>query len=87
MCNGDDLDARPAETVHDEEWKAAQEDAPTAFEVRSTCRRLLGNPVKHALLRQLYGDVGIKQMRAVKHALDPTWKLSPGGIFERAQRK
>ena len=29
------------------------------------------NPVKQALLRQLYGDAGIDQMRAVKQALDP----------------
>jgi D-lactate dehydrogenase (cytochrome) len=41
------------------------------------------NPVKQALLRQLYGDDGIEQMRAVKRALDPEWKLAPGVIFER----
>jgi D-lactate dehydrogenase (cytochrome) len=41
------------------------------------------NPVKQALLRQLYGDAGIDQMRAVKRALDPGWKLSPGVIFLR----
>ncbi len=41
------------------------------------------NPVKQALLRQLYGDTGIEQMRAVKRALDPHWKLAPGVIFER----
>jgi D-lactate dehydrogenase (cytochrome) len=39
------------------------------------------NPVKQALLRQLYGDEGIDQMRAVKRALDPGWKLAPGVIF------
>jgi D-lactate dehydrogenase (cytochrome) len=39
------------------------------------------NPVKQALLRQLYGDRGIEQMRALKRALDPEWKLSPGVIF------
>lgn len=37
--------------------------------------------VKQALLRQLYGDDGIAQMRAVKAALDPHWKLSPGVLF------
>jgi D-lactate dehydrogenase (cytochrome) len=42
------------------------------------------NPVKQALLRDLYGDTGIDQMRAVKRALDPTWKLAPGVIFSRA---
>ena len=39
------------------------------------------NPTKQALLRQLYGDTGIAQMRAVKRALDPTWTLSPGVLF------
>jgi len=39
------------------------------------------NPVKQELLRQLYGDRGIEEMRAVKRALDPGWKLSPGVIF------
>jgi D-lactate dehydrogenase (cytochrome) len=39
------------------------------------------NPVKQALLRGLYGDAGIEQMRAVKRALDPDWKLAPGVIF------
>ena len=41
------------------------------------------NPVKQALLRQLYGDAGIEEMRTVKRALDPRWKLSPGVIFSR----
>jgi D-lactate dehydrogenase (cytochrome) len=41
------------------------------------------NPVKQALLRELYGEKGIEQMRAVKRALDPEWKLAPGVIFER----
>ena len=39
------------------------------------------NPVKQALLRGLYGDAGIDEMRAVKRALDPAWKLAPGVIF------
>jgi D-lactate dehydrogenase (cytochrome) len=41
------------------------------------------NPVKQALLRQLYGESGIEEMRAVKRALDPHWKLAPGVLFER----
>lgn len=41
------------------------------------------NPVKQALLRQLYGEDGIEQMRQVKRALDPEWKLAPGVIFMR----
>ena len=39
------------------------------------------NLVKQALLRKLYGDAGIQQMRAVKRALDPDWKMAPGVIF------
>ncbi len=39
--------------------------------------------VKQALLRQLYGDPGIEEMRAVKAALDPDWKLAPGVLFPR----
>ena len=43
------------------------------------------NPVKQALLRQLYGDAGIEEMRAVKRVLDPGWKLAPGVIFDKAE--
>jgi D-lactate dehydrogenase (cytochrome) len=39
------------------------------------------NPIKQALLRDLYGDAGIAQMRAVKRALDPDHKLAPGVLF------
>ena len=39
------------------------------------------SPVKQALLRQLYGEEGIKAMRAVKRALDPEWKLARGVLF------
>jgi D-lactate dehydrogenase (cytochrome) len=38
--------------------------------------------IKQALLRQLYGDAGIADMRAVKRALDPQAKLAPGVLFE-----
>jgi D-lactate dehydrogenase (cytochrome) len=40
------------------------------------------NPVKQALLHQLYGDRGLDEMRAVKRALDPSNKLAPGVIFD-----
>ena len=40
------------------------------------------NPTKQALLRQLYDDTGIEQMRAVKRALDPAGKLAPGVLFQ-----
>ena len=39
------------------------------------------NLTKQALLRQLYDDAGIEQMRAVKRALDPAGKLAPGVLF------
>ena len=43
------------------------------------------SPLKQQMLRELYGDEGIDAMRAVKRALDPSWKLSPGVLFpERA---
>lgn len=41
------------------------------------------SPVKQELLRRLYGEAGIAQMRAVKAALDPQWKLAPGVLFPR----
>jgi D-lactate dehydrogenase (cytochrome) len=37
--------------------------------------------LKQQLLRELYGEGGIDEMRAVKRALDPSWKLAPGVIF------
>src|SRR6185503_17438075 len=37
--------------------------------------------LKQRLLRELYGEQGIEQMRAVKRALDPDWKLAPGVLF------
>jgi D-lactate dehydrogenase (cytochrome) len=39
------------------------------------------NPVKQALLSELYGERGIEEMRAVKRALDPSGKLAPGVLF------
>lgn len=39
------------------------------------------NPVKQALLRQLYGESGIAEMYAVKRALDPSRKLAPGVLL------
>ena len=37
--------------------------------------------MKQRLLRELYGDAGIDEMRAVKRALDPRCKLSRGVLF------
>lgn len=39
------------------------------------------SPMKQALLRELYGEEGIAQMRAVKRALDPQGQLAPGNVF------
>jgi D-lactate dehydrogenase (cytochrome) len=41
------------------------------------------NAIKQQLLRDMYGNEGIEQMRAVKRALDPEWKLAPGVLFPR----
>jgi len=41
------------------------------------------NPIKQQLLREMYGETGIDEMRAVKRALDPEWKFAPGVIFTR----
>jgi D-lactate dehydrogenase (cytochrome) len=38
---------------------------------------------KQELLRRLYGDRGIEEMRQVKAALDPEGKLAPGVVFPR----
>jgi D-lactate dehydrogenase (cytochrome) len=39
--------------------------------------------LKQQMLRDLYGEDGIAQMRAVKRALDPSWKLADGVLFPR----
>jgi D-lactate dehydrogenase (cytochrome) len=43
------------------------------------------NRVKQQLLRELYGEEGIEEMRRVKRAIDPDWKLAPGVLFPRAR--
>jgi D-lactate dehydrogenase (cytochrome) len=37
--------------------------------------------LKQKLLRELYGDAGIEEMRAIKRAIDPDGKLAPGVLF------
>jgi D-lactate dehydrogenase (cytochrome) len=39
------------------------------------------NPVKQALMRTVYGDAGVEEMRAIKRAIDPAWKFAPGVLF------
>ena len=41
------------------------------------------SPVKQALLRELYGETGIQQMRQLKSALDPDCRLAPGVLFPK----
>jgi D-lactate dehydrogenase (cytochrome) len=38
--------------------------------------------LKVAFLREMYGDEGIEQMRAVKRLFDPGWRLNRGNLFE-----
>jgi D-lactate dehydrogenase (cytochrome) len=39
------------------------------------------NRVKQQLLASLYGSAGIDEMRAMKRAIDPHWKLASGVLF------
>ena len=39
------------------------------------------NRTKQRLLADLYGKSGVEEMRRVKRAIDPEWKLAPGVIF------
>ena len=41
------------------------------------------NAVKQQLLQELYSREGVNEMRRVKRALDPQWKLAPGVVFPR----
>ena len=38
--------------------------------------------LKQKLLRELYGEAGIEEMRSVKRAIDPDGKLAPGVLFK-----
>jgi D-lactate dehydrogenase (cytochrome) len=73
-----------------DEWFAARE---AVAELGRLAIRLGGVPmaehgvgrssIKQALLRDLYGDDGVEQMRAVKRAIDPDWKMAPGVLFPK----
>jgi D-lactate dehydrogenase (cytochrome) len=41
------------------------------------------HPVKQRLLEEMYGREGIEEMRRIKRAIDPEWKMAPGVIFQR----
>jgi D-lactate dehydrogenase (cytochrome) len=38
--------------------------------------------LKQALLRELYGEKGIGEMRAIKRAIDPDERMARGVLFE-----
>jgi D-lactate dehydrogenase (cytochrome) len=40
------------------------------------------NALKQSFLVEMYGERGIEEMRAVKRALDPQWKLASGVLFD-----
>jgi len=42
------------------------------------------HPIKQQLLADMYGREGIDEMRAIKRALDPEWKLARGVLFPRS---
>ncbi len=33
-------------------------------------------------MRGFLGDAAIREMRAIKSALDPSWRMAPGVLFE-----
>jgi D-lactate dehydrogenase (cytochrome) len=41
------------------------------------------NPIKQRLLEELYGREGVEDMRRVKRAIDPEWKMAPGVLFRQ----
>jgi D-lactate dehydrogenase (cytochrome) len=41
------------------------------------------HPIKQQLLTEMYGRTGIDEMRAIKRALDPEWKMAPGVLFPK----
>jgi D-lactate dehydrogenase (cytochrome) len=41
------------------------------------------SPLKQRLLREFYGPEALHEMRAVKRAFDPEWRLAPGVLFPR----
>lgn len=72
-----------------EEWNAAREvmvamgEAAIDLDGSPLAEHGVGrNPAKQALLRALYGDRAIADMRAVKRALDPRGVFARGVIFE-----
>ncbi len=83
--------------VHPNVIPRAYDDVLAGKEAVMACGRLViamgGSPlaehgvgrsrIKQQLLALLYGEEGLEQMRAVKRALDPAWKLSPGVILPR----
>jgi len=75
-------------------WEDVEAGRAAILEFGREAARLGGCPLaehgvgrsalKQALLLQLHGEAGIAQMRAVKRALDPGWKMAPGVIFPKS---
>jgi D-lactate dehydrogenase (cytochrome) len=42
--------------------------------------------LKAALLKEMYGEQGIREMRALKKLFDPVGRLNPGNLFETGER-
>jgi len=40
--------------------------------------------LKPGLLKEMYGDDGIAEMKALKEIFDPDWRLNPGNLFGRS---
>ncbi len=39
------------------------------------------SPAKQEMMRRFLGDAAIREMRAIKSALDPSWRMAPGVLF------
>ena len=63
-------------------WNS-DERSPGSADVRSPSTASGAIPSSRRCCASCTETTGIEQMRAVKRALDPQWKLAPGVIFER----
>ena len=64
MCDSDDIYSGLAKSVHDEERKAAQEDAPTVLKVRRTRLSAVGDPSRPP--NRVHGGNALQQSRCVR---------------------
>jgi len=79
---GEDQSIAPVDELAGEEAVAEMGEAVLGMDGCPMSEHGVGrDPVKQKLLRALYGEEGIAQMRATRRALDPEGKLSPGVLF------